>query len=72
MSTNSIPFDRLKWVQLSSEDRDAFRTWGKSESHERPKPSDRTDTKPVFGRRIQGPAQHGDPPSLRRKHPGNA
>lgn len=67
MSNNPIPLDRLKWVQLSSEDREAFRTWGASESRERPQPSARTETKPVFGRRIQGPLPHGATPSLRRK-----
>jgi hypothetical protein len=71
MSNNAIPLDRLKWVQLSSEDRDAFRTWGKSESREPPETSARTETKPGFGRRIQGPLPLGGAPSLRRKDTGS-
>ena len=71
MSNNPIPLDRLKWVQLSTEDREAFRTWGASERREYPQPSVKTETRPVFGRRTQSPLPSGGTPNLRRKDSQN-
>lgn len=67
MSTNAIPLDRLKWVQLSREDRDIFRTWSSGNRHEPTQPQQPIRKDPVFGRRVQGPVIQTQAPSLRRK-----
>jgi hypothetical protein len=69
MSTNEIPLDRLKWVQLSSEDRNVFRNWSGTQSTLRSELSVPAEKKPVFGRRIPGVLPDSAAPSLRRKGP---
>lgn len=67
MSKNAIPLDRLKWVQLSREDRDIFRTWSSGESREPLKSERAIGNGPVFGRRVTEIAPVSNPPSLRRQ-----
>jgi hypothetical protein len=74
MSTNAIPLDRLKWVQMSTAERAVFRTWSTSESRENVQPQPSATRGSGFGRRAPGTLDPAfdpalAPPSLRRKTP---